>query len=50
MAFPGGAGFVAGWMLWFAYTVACSLYALGFAGYFLSIEPPSRMVVGFNSE
>ncbi|MFQ5737687.1 MAG: amino acid permease [Acidobacteriota bacterium] len=34
MAFPGSAGFVAGWMLWFAYTVACSLYALGFAGYF----------------
>ncbi len=34
MAFPGGAGFIAGWMLWFAYTVACSLYALGFAGYF----------------
>ncbi len=27
-------GFVSGWMLWFAYTVACSLYALGFAGYF----------------
>ena len=34
MAFPGATGFVAGWMLWFAYTVACSLYALGFAGYF----------------
>ncbi len=34
MAFPGGAGFIAGWILWFAYTVACSLYALGFAGYF----------------
>ncbi|MBZ0264317.1 amino acid permease [bacterium] len=34
MAFPGGTGFVAGWMLWFAYTVACSLYAIGFAGYF----------------
>jgi len=34
MAFPGASGFVAGWMLWFAYTVACSLYALGFAGYF----------------
>ncbi len=33
MAFPGSAGFTAGWMLWFAYTVACSLYALGFAGY-----------------
>jgi amino acid transporter len=34
MAFPGGIGFISGWMLWFAYTVACSLYALGFAGYF----------------
>jgi amino acid transporter/nucleotide-binding universal stress UspA family protein len=34
MAFPGATGFVSGWMLWFAYTVACSLYALGFAGYF----------------
>ncbi len=34
LAFPGGAGFVSGWMLWFAYIVACSLYALGFAGYF----------------
>jgi amino acid transporter/nucleotide-binding universal stress UspA family protein len=34
MAFPGGAGFISGWMLWFAYTVACSLYALGFASYF----------------
>ena len=33
-AFPGLMGFTAGWMLWFAYTVACSLYALGFAGYF----------------
>ncbi len=34
MAFPGATGFIAGWLLWFAYTVACSLYALGFAGYF----------------
>jgi amino acid transporter len=34
MAFPGALAFTAGWMLWFAYTVACSLYALGFAGYF----------------
>ena len=34
LAFPGAVGFTAGWMLWFAYTVACSLYALGFAGYF----------------
>ncbi len=34
LAFPGAVGFTAGWMLWFAYTVACSLYVLGFAGYF----------------
>jgi amino acid transporter/nucleotide-binding universal stress UspA family protein len=34
MAYPGAIGYVAGWMLWFAYTVACSLYARGFAGYF----------------
>jgi len=34
MAFPGATGFASGWMLWFAYTVACSLYALGFGGYF----------------
>ncbi|MCB2204568.1 amino acid permease [bacterium] len=34
MAFPGAVGFLSGWLLWFAYTVACSLYALGFAGYF----------------
>ena len=33
-AFPGTVGFLSGWMLWFAYIVACSLYALGFAGYF----------------
>ena len=33
-AFPGAIGFLSGWMLWFAYTVACSLYAQGFAGYF----------------
>jgi len=37
MAFPGAMGFVSGWMLWFAYTVACSLYALGFAGYFWEV-------------
>jgi amino acid transporter/nucleotide-binding universal stress UspA family protein len=33
-AFPLWVGFLAGWMLWFAYTVACSLYALGFGSYF----------------
>jgi amino acid transporter/nucleotide-binding universal stress UspA family protein len=37
MAFPGAMGFISGWMLWFAYTVACSLYALGFAGYFWEV-------------
>ncbi len=34
-AFSPGVGFLAGWMLWFAYTVACALYARGFAGYFV---------------
>ncbi|HAA77626.1 TPA: amino acid transporter [Candidatus Latescibacteria bacterium] len=33
-AFPGPIGFLSGWMLWFAYTIACSLYALGFSSYF----------------
>lgn len=33
-AFPGPAGFAAGWMLWFCYIIACALYALGFGGYF----------------
>jgi amino acid transporter/nucleotide-binding universal stress UspA family protein len=36
-AFPGVTGFVSGWMLWFAYTVACSLYAVGFGGYFVEL-------------
>jgi amino acid transporter len=36
-AFPGLLGFISGWMLWFAYTVACSLYAVGFGGYFLEL-------------
>ncbi len=33
-AFPLWVGFLSGWLLWFAYTVACSLYALGFGSYF----------------
>jgi len=33
-AFPGPAGFASGWMLWFCYIIACSLYALGFGSYF----------------
>jgi amino acid transporter/nucleotide-binding universal stress UspA family protein len=36
-AFPGLLGFISGWMLWFAYTVACSLYAVGFGGYFVEL-------------
>lgn len=36
-AFPGVTGFISGWMLWFAYTVACSLYAVGFGGYFVEL-------------
>jgi len=32
-AFPGLVGFLSGWGLWFAYTVACSLYAAGLASY-----------------
>ncbi|GIW72051.1 MAG: hypothetical protein KatS3mg102_1593 [Planctomycetota bacterium] len=32
--FPIGGGFAAGWVLWFAYAVACALYALGFGGFF----------------
>jgi amino acid transporter/nucleotide-binding universal stress UspA family protein len=33
-AFPGPAGFVSGWMLWFCYIIACALYARGFGSYF----------------
>lgn len=36
-AMPRTVGFLAGWMLWFAYTVACALYARGFAGYALEV-------------
>jgi amino acid transporter/nucleotide-binding universal stress UspA family protein len=36
-AMPAAIGFLAGWMLWFAYTVACSLYAAGFGGYFVEL-------------
>ncbi len=31
---PGANGFLSGWMSWFAHSVACSLYALGFGAYF----------------
>ncbi len=50
-AFPGLLGFLSGWMLWFAYSVACALYAVGFGGYFMellhSYAPPlSEILVG----
>jgi amino acid transporter len=55
MAFPGALGFTCGWMLWFAYTVACSLYALGFAGYFWEffvkyVPGPTGVVIGIVGE
>jgi amino acid transporter/nucleotide-binding universal stress UspA family protein len=31
---PNSIAFTSGWMLWFAYIVACSLYAKGFGSYF----------------
>jgi len=34
---PDPAGFLAGWMDWFAHAVACSLYALGFGAYFREV-------------
>jgi amino acid transporter len=36
-AMPVSIGFLSGWMLWFAYTVACALYAVGFGGYFVEL-------------
>jgi len=36
-AFPGLIGFISGWMLWFAYMVACALYAVGFGGYLMEL-------------
>jgi amino acid transporter/nucleotide-binding universal stress UspA family protein len=51
-AFPGPAGFAAGWMLWFCYIIACALYALGFGSYFWEFmrsyfAPLSEMVHNF---
>jgi amino acid transporter/nucleotide-binding universal stress UspA family protein len=55
IAFPGVMGFISGWMLWFAYTVACSLYALGFAGYFWEVfhkylPAPTNAVFGVTGQ
>jgi amino acid transporter/nucleotide-binding universal stress UspA family protein len=32
---PNSVAFISGWMLWFAYIVACGLYAKGFGSYFV---------------
>ncbi|MEZ5274782.1 MAG: amino acid permease [Opitutaceae bacterium] len=32
-------GFMSGWMAWFAYVVACALYALGFGAYLKEVLP-----------
>lgn len=32
---PNSVAFMSGWMLWFAYIVACALYAKGFGSYFV---------------
>jgi amino acid transporter/nucleotide-binding universal stress UspA family protein len=41
-------GFISGWMLWFAYVVACALYALGFGSFLLeawnNITDPSMHI------
>jgi amino acid transporter/nucleotide-binding universal stress UspA family protein len=34
---PKWNGFISGWMSWFAYAVACSVYALGFGAYFENV-------------
>ncbi len=41
---PDPVAFISGWMLWFAYVIACSLYAKGFGSYFLEFF--SRYVPG----
>lgn len=48
---PNSVAFAAGWMLWFAYIVACSLYAKAFGSYFLEffeqqLPVPTHAVVG----
>jgi amino acid transporter/nucleotide-binding universal stress UspA family protein len=34
---PNSIAFISGWMLWFAYIVACGLYAKGFGSYFVEL-------------
>lgn len=51
---PNSVAFASGWMLWFAYIVACSLYAKAFGSYFLEffeqqLPAPTHAVVGLLS-
>jgi amino acid transporter/nucleotide-binding universal stress UspA family protein len=43
---PNSVAFASGWMLWFAYIVACSLYAKGFGSYFMEFTVRYMPVIG----
>jgi amino acid transporter/nucleotide-binding universal stress UspA family protein len=43
---PNSIAFTSGWMLWFAYIVACSLYAKGFGSYFMEFTARYMPAVG----
>ena len=43
---PNWVAFASGWMLWFAYIVACSLYAKGFGSYFMEFTTRYMPVIG----
>ncbi len=49
-ALPQPSGFLSGWMDWFAHSVACSLYALGFGAYFYLIIKMLNINIPFMSE
>lgn len=46
-ALPDPNGFISGWISWFAHAVAASLYALGFAVYFLMLLKLLHINFGF---
>jgi amino acid transporter/nucleotide-binding universal stress UspA family protein len=45
-ALPHPFGFMSGWMSWFGHTVACAVYALGFAAFFLALLTEYGVVLG----
>ena len=47
---PQPSGFLSGWMDWFAHSVACSLYALGFGAYFYIIIKMLNINIPFLNE